>query len=500
LDQQWKSGQTILTLENETLRVQGNGAMEDYRNCAFHASLAPWHGACSEGGDHRRTICNLPITNIVIEDGVTHIGKFAFCGLKRLKSVTIPASVTSIGVGAFYSCDSLTYIKVAEDNAYFASEDGIIFNKDKSILIRYPQGRSGAYMIPYGVTTIGATAFHGSVGLTSVTIPNTVTTIEPGVFEPWSVDHLDKSVVSLAKTIKNDIRKGLVFGAFGNCTGLESITIPGSVISIGEWAFAGCTGLTSITIEEGVKSIDRFAFFGCTGLTSITIPSSMTFISNGAFISYTGLTSITVTGDNVHYSSVDGVLFNKAKDTLIHYPRERVGAYYTIPSNVISIADRAFFANANLTSMTIPNSVKSIDRWAFAHSSLTSVTIPGSVISIGEGAFYECANLTSVTLGSGILLLSRNIFPHAFLLCSNLSSMTIPSDVTTIKMKMSNRRLTSIISLNPVPPDIQNTQFSPPSLDACLYVLEGSIDAYRAAEGWNHFNCIKGLESIPKGE
>jgi hypothetical protein len=99
----------------------------------------------------------------------------------------------------------------------------------------------------------------------------------------------------------------------------------------------------------------------------------------------------------------------------------------------------------------------------------------------------------SVTLGSGALTSERHLF-------SNVSSVTIPDDVTIIKMEMFDRRLTSVISLNPVPPDIQNTQFLPPSSDACLYVPEGSIAAYRNAGGWDQFHCIKGLESAPKGE
>jgi hypothetical protein len=477
--------------------------MEDYHNCLYNSNLAPWYGACSEpGDDHRRLrICNLPITDVVIEDGVTHIGNFAFCGLKRLRTVTIPASVTSIGEGTFRNCDSLTTITVASDNAHYTTEDGVLFNKDKTTLIRYPQGRSGAYTIPYGVTTIGATAFYSSTGLTSVTIPNTVTTIEPGEFKPGfeNENFFDLIVTRMVKIIKNDIRKGLVLGAFGNCTGLESITIPGSVISIGEWAFAGCTGLTSVTIEEGVKSIERYAFFGCANLTSITIPNSVISIENGAFLSCTSLTSITVAGNNAHYSSVDGVLFSKAKDTLILYPKGRSGTYYTIPSSVISIANRAFFASANLTSVTIPNSVKFIGMLAFANSGLTSVTIPGSVTYIQYDAFSNCANLTSVTLESGVLV-SENYFSLAFRHCPNLSSVTIPSDVATIKMEIFGHQLTSVICLNPVPPNVLNSRFFHFPSNACLYVPEGSIAAYRNAEGWNHFNCVKDLESTPKGE
>jgi hypothetical protein len=282
--------------------------------------------------------------------------------------------------------------------------------------------------------------------------------------------------------------------AFASCTGLTSITIEDGVKSIGKYAFFGCTNLASVTIPNSVTSIGDWAFSGYTGLTSVTIPSSVTSIGDWAFSGYVGLTSITVADDNAHYSSVDGVLFNKTKDTLIRYPSEKSDAYYTIPSSVTSIGNWAFYGSANLTSVTIPDGVESIGVWAFAHSGLMSVTIPGSVTSIGEGAFYECANLTSVTLGGGILAFRENSV-LIFALCHNLSSVTIPNGVNISAMTTLGNRLISIISLNPMPPNVWNRVFSSLPSDACLYVPEGSIVAYRNAEGWNHFNCIKDLSS-----
>jgi hypothetical protein len=465
--QQWKSGQTTVKLENKILRVGGNGVMEDYHCNMPIAGTAPWYGDCFFDDPK---FCHLPITDVVIENGVTHIGKFAFCGLKKLKNVTIPASVVSIGEGAFHNCSSLTSITVATDNAYYASVDGVLFNKNKTILIRYPQGKNGAYTIPSSVTTVGAAAFHGSTGLTSVTIPNSVTIIESGLELLPYRDH--NSLTS----ITGDVKLGWMSGTFGNCTSLASITIPSSVTFIGNWAFSGCTGLTSLMIENGVESIGKYAFFDCTSLTSITIPNSVTSIGDRAFSGCTGLTSLTVAEDNTNYSSVDGVLFNKTKDTLIHYPGGRLGAY------------------------TIPDSVTSIGNWAFQGcTGLTSVTFPSSVMSIGKKAFFDCTTLTSVTFEGGVLAFNL-YFLHVFLHCINLTSVTIPSNVTNIRILTFGNRLTSIISLNPMPPIILHEPFVHLPSNACLYVPEGSIDVYRAADGWNHFNCIKDLESAPKGE
>ena len=146
-----------------------------------------------------------------------------------------------------------------------------------------------------------------------------------------------------------------------------------------------------------VTSIGYQAFSFCTSLTSVTIPNSVTSIEGQAFGSCTSLTNISVDAANVVYSSLDGVLFNKAQTTLILFPGGRGGGY-AIPSSVTSIGSYAFFYCPSLTSVTIPNSVTNIGFAAFSGcTSLTSVTIPNSVTSIGNSAFGSCTNLTSLT-------------------------------------------------------------------------------------------------------
>ena len=207
---------------------------------------------------------------------VTEIASEAFKECKKITKVIIPGTVTSIGEGAFSSCDGLTSITLpfvgntlnGTSNTHF----GYIFGASSSEDNKNHVPKSLKTVVIAGGSSIGDRAFYKCSGLTSITIPDSVT--------------------------------GIGKWAFAWCTGLTSITIPDSVTSIGDYAFSMCTDLTSIEIPDSVTSIGRFAFSSCTKLTSIEIPDSVTSIGYEAFSSCSGLTSITFNGTEKQWNAI----------------------------------------------------------------------------------------------------------------------------------------------------------------------------------------------------
>lgn len=322
---------------DSVLTISGTGAMADYDA----ENNAPWYWDYHDA-----------IKSIVIADGVTSIGNYAFFAIDSVVSVSIPNSVTTIGEGAFYVCRSLpsidisshvtsigpkawidcqqlTAINVAEDNPIFSSIDGVLFNKAQTTLFVCPTAKEGNYTIPNGVATIAEYAFSGCSLLSSINIPNTVTKIESS--------------------------------AFMACDGLTSLLIPNSVVSIESYAFAYNDGLTSVTLPIDLTEISQGLFQKSSNLVTITIPNSVTAIGEFAFYECQNLTSV------------------------------------NIPAGVTSIEDGAF-GRTGLTSIDIPDGVTGIGEWAFIYcEKLKTVTISKNVNFIGWYAFSDCTALTSIT-------------------------------------------------------------------------------------------------------
>jgi hypothetical protein len=199
--------------------------------------------------------------------------------------------------------------------------------------------------------------------------------------------------------------------------------------SLGNALYTNDTKYVNLDLSGStLTSIGEKAFYQCTSLTGITIPGSVTTIESQVFDGCTSLTAINVDPANSAYTSENGVLYNKAKTTLVVYPAGKTGSTFTIPASVTSIGDGAFNSCTSLTSITILN-VTSIGDGAFWHcTSLASVTIGSGVTSIRDSAFWSCTSLTSVTIGSGV----TSIGQAAFQSCTSLTGITIPNTVTSI--------------------------------------------------------------------
>lgn len=267
-------------------------------------------------------------------------------------AVTIPETVTyngseysvkGIGDGAF-DCPSLTEINVESSNTAYSSENGVLFNKDKTTLIQYPIGKKEtSYTIPNSVTSMGQ-VFSDCKALTEINVEtgNTAYSSENGV-----LFNKDKSLLIQYPIGKKE----------------TSYTIPNSVTGIIEHAFRGCSTLAQVIISSSMTIISDQAFSGCSSLTQITIPNSVTRIGYNAFSDCKSLTQV------------------------------------TIPNSVTYIESGAFQNCSALTQVTIGNSVTYIGNYAFSKcSALTQISIPNSVTGIGDGAFQGCSALTQMTV------------------------------------------------------------------------------------------------------
>ncbi|MBR4042045.1 MAG: leucine-rich repeat domain-containing protein [Bacteroidaceae bacterium] len=441
--------------------------------------------------------CNA-LTSVVISNGIESIGLEAFRDCSGLTSITIPRSVEYFGYAAFANCMNLSDVHISsiadwcdnhfgayvnpvyafKSNEEFAASNPLYYAKRL-----YVNGqRVTQLVIPETVNMIKDWSFAGCNCLTSISIPESVTSIGNNAFykcparrkpiEP--VDHsvrvgdfkfedgvlvgyvgsstnvvlpknfqgknyaIGERAFKDSKIVSVTIPEGVTdigSSAFWGCTKLASITIPESVTSIGLGAFRDCSSLTSITIPENVMSIRVWAFYGCSSLTSVTLPESLTSIGDYAFSGCSSLSSINIP-ESVTSIGL-GAFFGCAKLTSAKCP-VRFRILFPNVDFSVRVGDFKFLNDTLVGYLGSSNNVVlpqdfqgekyTIGDNAFKNSTITSITIPQGVTSIGNHAFSDCKNLTSITIPEGV----KSIGDYAFSGCSSLSSINIPESVTSI--------------------------------------------------------------------
>lgn len=284
---------------------------------------------------------------------VVGIQEYAFYNSTGLRTVAIPASITSIGSEAFSGCTGLEAITVDNLNQQYASIGGLLLSKNQKTLLYCPGGKSGECVVPAKVTAIANNAFLNCSNLTSVVLPDGVTSIGESAFQGCS---------SLASINMPASLTTIGDNAFYEARALSSkIVIPSGVLKIGASAFQYCTSLNNVVLSEGINEIKNNAFRNCTSLQSIQLPSTVTSIGTYAF-AYTGLTSITIP-ENI--TEIKSGTFEGAKLT-----------YVSLPENLTAINNKAFYNNGTtIGTLNIPASVTSIGDLAFDNTTINDIYV-----------------------------------------------------------------------------------------------------------------------------
>ena len=432
------------------LSVNGSGAIEDFstnsdpsERTEVYYKYTPWY------------ISRNKLKTLIIEDGVTSIGRNSFYGCSSLINITIPDSITSIHKSSFLG------------TAYYENtdnwENGVLY-LGKTVIGARSNETVGGVEIKKGTKCIGGYSFQNCENMTSITIPNSVNCIGDyafagckglnGIEIPVSVTSIGENAF---KNCTYVVYSGSATGApwnakyygmakdeyflYGNLqktvlnkciSNNNKLIIPDTVTKIASFAFYDCKTLTNITIPDTVISIDNAAFWGCSGLKELTMPASaVIFNSANTFNDCTNIEKVTLTkgtGTMQNYSLLNDTSKTSFKYTPWYFSRNNLKEL-VIKEGIKNIGDYAFDSCSQLTSINIPDSVTSIGRDAFyGCSGLTKIVIPNSVKQIGICAFEYCSGLTSVVLGNSIASISNSMFRE----CSNLTSVTLPVAITGI--------------------------------------------------------------------
>lgn len=423
------------------------------------------------------------LKSIIIHDSISHIGELAFKNCTKLESITcekeIPIDLTySSNVFEGVNKNTCTlYVPQGSKDLYAAASQW----KDFTTIIEMPP----PFAMPLNCTAGGLAALLPQAVRDTLTYLELTGTIDASDFKTMR-DSLPKLAV-LDLSMVNVVEYNGTEGTSTETTLYPEQTIP-------KYAFytynvSGKNTLKFVALPVTTKTIETRSFFYCIGLQSVLIPSSISTIEIGAFTGSSG--NKIVDSANPIYSSIEGILYDKAQTELIHCPTSKISVS-NIPETVASLAYNSFWNCSKLTNVIIPNSVKRIETQAFNYcSNLKSIDIPSSVTFIGSNTFGGCTSLKTVVFPSSVASIGDFIFQK----CTGLDSVTIPASVKSI----GESAFTGCISLKciktyaVVPVDLStksNLFYNVDKTSCTLVVPYGSKPAYQLAAQWKDFTNI----------
>ena len=388
---------------------------------------------------------------------------YAFCNT-HLKKILWPNTMWEVGDAALNRCYELESFTLGSET-----------NEIKSGAFEYCTALSNIELTPK-ILYINARAFANS-GLTEISIPKEI------------------------ETIANQ--------AFYKCEALKKIDFSDGVKEIKEAAFSYCSALEEIHLSKVLTKIGKEAFYACSSLTEITLPKKLINIGEDAFGACKALKEIKVEAGNTAFTSIDGVLFNKEKTTLLTFPFANT-ANYQVPVGTTKIAPSAFSECNKLASIQFPNTLIEIGSEAFYKClKLENITFPNSITAVGEGALYGCEGLLQVELSKSMTIIPDNLLSkctklqkikipeginkiayQAFSNCSSLTQVEIPASVNNIESESFKacESLNEIYCYIKEPLTIEEDVFKGVNVGTCnLYVIAESIEQYKISEVWKNF-------------
>ncbi len=350
-------------------------------------SIGPYAFSCYSYGTYGSYYAS-NLKSVKFGSGLKTVDEYAFYKNEKLETIEFAGNnLTSIGNNAFSSCSALTELNLSGNKTIIRAN---AFSYDTSLK---------SVTISSGVNRLCDYAFYKCTALTTVELGEGLETMEGSVFR--------------------------------YCSSLEKVSFPESLVNIYGNTFDSCSKLDNVKIPNNLTYIDGYVFSNCSSLKNVSIGSSCKSVSTTAFLNSYSIDKITVAEDNKNFTSVDGVLYNNDKTTLVLYPKNRAGEF-VVPDTVTSIADYAFDNAPKLTKVTIGENVKSVGTGAFRNcNSLETVIFKDSDTvqkTIGDYAFNNCPALTEVDFGNAV----KSIGNYAFMVDKLLESIEFPDSLESI--------------------------------------------------------------------